>query len=65
MSQSRLDQIRNVLARLMSRYLCLGQCLCLRKKCLDSITAKGMKLCRDERSQKQNKWQRVEILAVC
>ena len=27
----RLDQIRNVLARLMSRYLCLGQCLCLTK----------------------------------
>jgi len=22
----------------MARYLCLGQCLCLRKKCLDSIT---------------------------
>ena len=35
---SRLDQIRNVSARLMSWYLCLGQCLCLRKKCLDFMT---------------------------
>ena len=35
---SRLNQIRNILARLMSRYLCLVQCLCLRKKWLDSIT---------------------------
>jgi len=26
---SRLDQIRNVSARLTSRYLCLGQCRCL------------------------------------
>jgi len=26
-----LDQIRNVLARLMSRYLCLGQCLSQKK----------------------------------
>ena len=28
---SRLDQIRNVLDRLMSRYFCLVQCLCLEK----------------------------------
>ena len=38
MSQSRFDQTLNVLACLMSWHLCLGKCLCLRKKCLDSIT---------------------------
>ena len=33
-----MEEMLNVLARLMSRHLCLGQCLCLRIKCLDSIT---------------------------
>ena len=42
---SRLNQIRNVSARLMSRYLDLSwPCLWLRKKCLNSITVTWTKL---------------------
>ena len=42
---SRLYQIRNILTRLMSRYLCpLSQCLSV-KKCLDYITARYPSVC--------------------